>query len=297
MEHQDSKLLYKKSFPFDGPGVAHDCSLTENYFVFLQSKFGFKPLPLLLGLKGASACIAADGTAETVNIVLVPRGANNKEPITIKVVVDIIVAKPNSRSLAALASENPLKGYPTKPFWEGLDWEKDPPVSPTRLLRHRLDPNQAKLVSQTNLSEDLAIVEFPVVNPHKLSRPYKYAYCGTSAAAKGMTPLQGLAKIDVETGRLLEKWLPEPDQYLNEVAFCPKSNSDKEDDGYLVTYILDPKKKTNELVVLDAANPGKGPIARSTLDGWCVNHSLHGVFVPGFVPKLTEEVRASFDKV
>eukprot|EP00980_Cylindrotheca_fusiformis_P011463 scaffold2659_cov107-Cylindrotheca_fusiformis.AAC.6 len=316
MEHHDNKLLYKKTFPFGGFGVAHDCSLTEHYFIFLQSPLEFKPLPFLLGLKGASECMEFDDTAKTASIVLLPRGDNKKEPIAIEVppyfafhfsnsfedengevVVDIVAAKSNSKSLAAPANEDSPKGYPTKPFWEGLDWKNDPPVAPNRILRVRLDPIQAKLVSQTDLSEDLATVEFPVVNPQKLSRPYKYAYCATSATARDVAPLQGLAKIDVETGRLLEKWLPEPDQFLNEVAFCPKANSDKEDDGYLVTYILDPKKKTNEVVVFDASNPGKGPIARSTLDGWCVNHSLHGVFVHGFAPRLTDEVRASFDRI
>jgi all-trans-8'-apo-beta-carotenal 15,15'-oxygenase len=308
MEHIDKKLLYKKSYPFDGLGVAHDCSITENYFVFLQSPFEFEPLPLILGLKGAAECIQFDDSAETGNIILIPRGDNRKEPITIQVppyfsfhssnafedenghvVIDMVVAKSNFNSLAGAP-----KGYPTKPVWEGIDWKNDVPAN--ELLRVRLDPNQRKLVSQHSLTEECATVEFPVVNPKKLSQQYKYVYCATSASANEMSPLQGLAKINVETGKLLEKWLPEPDQYITEVAFCPKANSDKEDDGYLMTYILDPKKRSNEVVVFEASNPGKGPISRAPLEGWSVNHSLHGVFVPGFAPGFSDQVKASFEQ-
>lgn len=315
MEHNDGKLLYKKSYPFDGLGVAHDCSLTENYFVFLQSPFKFTPLPLILGLKGASECIQFDDTAETGNIILIRRGDNEKEPITIPVppyfsfhsanafedengdiVIDMIVAKSNYKALAgAIKDDDSLHGYPTKPVWEGIDWKTDVPAN--QLLRVRLDPTKEQLVSQTSLTADCATVEFPVVNPKKISKPYTYAYCATAATEKEMAPLQGLAKINVETGKLLEKWLPEPDQYLNEIAFCSKENSDKEDEGYLMTYILDPKKGTNELVIFDSANPGKGPIARAPLEGWSVNHSLHGVFVPGFAPELTDQVKSSFETV
>jgi all-trans-8'-apo-beta-carotenal 15,15'-oxygenase len=313
MEHIDKKLLYKKYYPFDGLGVAHDCSITENYFAFLQSPFEINPLPLILGLKGAAECIQLDDSAETSNIILIPRGDNRKEPIIIQVppyfsfhssnafedenghvVIDMIVAKSKFNSLAGAISDATPNGYPTKPSWEGIDWKND--VPPNELLRVRLDPNQGKLVSQHSLTEECATVEFPVVNPKKLSRPYTYVYCATSASANEMSPLQGLAKFNVETGQLLEKWLPEPDQYITEVAFCPKANSDKEDDGYLMTYILDPKKRLNELLVFDAANPGKGPISRAPLQGWSVNHSLHGVFVPGFAPGFSDQVKASFEQ-
>ncbi|KAL3937819.1 MAG: hypothetical protein SGBAC_007147 [Bacillariaceae sp.] len=313
MEHdrQEKQLLYQKTYPFDGLGVAHDCAVTENYFIFLQAPFEFKPIPLILGLKGAAECIIFDEEAEHGKMILIPRGDNQKEPIVIdvptyfsfhtsnafedeegNVILDMVVAKSDYKMLAMAGEET---GYRKRPVWEGIDWAKD--VPPNELLRVTLDPKKSKLVSQASLSPNCATIEFPVINPSRISQPYKYAYCATAAGASDMSPLQGIAKIDVETGTLLEKWLPEPDQYITEVAFCPKMGqaSDKEDDGYLVTYLLDSNKKCNEVIVFDAESPGKGPIARAPLQGWCVNHSLHGTFVPGFTPDLSDEVKARFE--
>jgi carotenoid cleavage dioxygenase-like enzyme len=156
------------------------------------------------------------------------------------------------------------------------------------------DVSDEQYVSVISVSNTLFSVEFPVINPNKLSKKYEYAYCATSASATGMTPLQGLAKFNVNTGELMEKWLPEPSQYLTEVVFCPKANAKREDDGYLITYLLDPNKRSNKVVVFNAENPGKGPIAQSDLRGWNVNHSLHGTFIPGFTPDLTVDIKATF---
>lgn len=313
MEHdqKQKKLLYQKAYPFDGLGLAHDCAITDNYFIFLQAPFKFNPIPLILGLKGASECMVFDEEAEHGKLILIPRGDNQFEPVVIdvptyfsfhtsnafedeegNVILDMVAAKSDYKVLAGAGDKT---GYPERPLWEGLDWSKDVPAN--ELLRITLDPKTSKLVSQKSLSPECATIEFPVVNPSKMSQPYKYAYCATSASATQMGPLQGVAKIDVETGKLLEKWLPEPNQYITELSFCPKAGakSDKEDDGYLVTFLLDSDKKSNELIVFEAANPGKGPIARSPLQGWCVNHSLHGTFVPGFAPELTDAVKATFD--
>jgi all-trans-8'-apo-beta-carotenal 15,15'-oxygenase len=313
MEHEGDKLLYKKTYPFGGLGVAHDTAITENYFIFLQAPFKFKPLPLILGLKGASQCIEFDQTAEHARLILVPRGENRdgKEPVVIEVppffsfhtanafedsdgtvVIDMIVAVTNTEGLATLDTST---GYPDRPIWEDIDWTKDVPAN--QLKRIRVDPAKKEMVSETVLSGECGTVEFPVVNPDRVGRPYQYTYCATSASARGVTPLQGIAKIDVTTGKLLEKWLPEPHQYVTEATFCPKAGgSDAEDDGYLVTYLLDGRNGIGEVVVLDAANPGKGPISSSPLQGWSVNHSLHGTFVPGFTPEYTDRVKASFER-
>jgi all-trans-8'-apo-beta-carotenal 15,15'-oxygenase len=173
MEHSPTKeMIYQKSFPFDGLGVSHDCAITENYFVFLQSPFDFKPLPFILGQKGVSECIIFDTSAETANIVLIPRGDNAIEPIIIpvppffsfhtsnafedvngEVVLDLVVAKSEYKQFAAALGDD-KNGYPERPIWETLDWKTDVPAN--EMLRVRLDPNQIKMISQTPLTNGCA---------------------------------------------------------------------------------------------------------------------------------------------
>eukprot|EP00957_Ditylum_brightwellii_P130231 9934702-Ditylum_brightwellii.AAC.1 len=316
MEHNDRKLLYKKSYPFDGLGVKHDCAITKHYFVFAQPPCQFNPIPFIAGFKGAFDCIEFDNTAEFTNIILIPRGeTRGEEPISIPVppmfsyhfsnafedddgtlAIDLIVAKTNPKQLSRIVGDDlNNSGYPTKPVWEIL-MDRISDVPAYELIRLRVDPVQGKMISKRSLSDECAMVEFPVINPKKVGEKYKYVYCTTSASARYTSPLQGIAKINVETGELVGKWLPEPHQFTTEVAFCPKETSccSREDDGYLITYLLDGKSKSNQLIVFDAANPGKGPIASAPLKEWSVNHSLHGVFIPGFTPKFTKEIQDTF---
>merc|ERR1712087_1004227 len=106
------------------------------------------------------------------------------------VVVDMIVAKSDFKKFAATLSED-NSGYPSAPNWETLSWETDVPAN--ELLRIRLDPSQAKMVSQTSLTEECATVEFPVVTPKNVARKYTYTYCATCGSATTNSPLQGLA--------------------------------------------------------------------------------------------------------
>jgi len=320
MEHSTTalderdRLVYKESYDMDRVGVAHDTAITENYFIFLSCPFTFKPIPLLLGLKSASQCIEWDPDVGSSTLILVPRkhkAKSGQEPILIDippafsfhtanafeeddgtVVVDIVVGRTTTEGLAGGTDGR----YPEQPMWETINWATDVPAND--LKRIRVDPSTASYVSSQVMSEGCATVEFPIVRPSRVGRSYKYAYCACSASETTTTPLQGLVKIDVETGKMLEKWLPEPQQYLSEVSFCIKKRVDEslvaEDDGYLVGYLVDGKNQKSTLVVFDAANPSKGPIAQSELKGWSVNHSLHGTFVPDYAPDLTEACKAAF---
>jgi carotenoid cleavage dioxygenase-like enzyme len=80
-------------------------------------------------------------------------------------------------------------------------------------------------------------------------RYYRYAYSTT--AKPGWFLFNGFVKHDLETG---ESWsLPlEPGRYASEAPFAPRVGATSEDDGYLVSFIIDENRGTSECLVVDA---------------------------------------------
>ena len=316
MEHDaDGNLLYQEDYLFPCVGINHDCAITDNYFVFFQTKASVDPLPFILGTKGIGQCFELDDNSPASTLVLVPRGPKtaNSIPIEIEipktftfhsanafedaadgtVVVDTVIA--DSMSMASDGKD----GYPERPIWETTKLED---LTPYQLRRIRVDPNTQSFVSQTVLSQESKNVEFPVINPSNVGKPYQYAYLPTSPSDTVMSPQQGLAKVDVQQGRIVQKWVPdEPHWFLNEVSFVPRktshdssnNNNNDEDYGYLVGYLMDGKAKTTSLVLFDAQNIAQGPIQTCLLKNF-VPQQLHGTFVPGLVPEFTEQVAALY---
>lgn len=339
------ELLYKKDVPgFPGIGVSHDCAITKDYFVFLQAPTKFDPLPFVLGQKGPAQCIENDDDAVHSKLILIPRGAvaavaaggGGSEPIVIEtpkmftfhlsnafqetdgdgrnmLVVDMILA--DSMFMAETGGDESYK-YPTRPIWETFDFDGGPKY---QLRRVRVDltgavagggQQEASFVSMESMTDGIATVEFPVVNPAVVGKPYRYAYVASSRTAVRNGVVQGVAKVDVQEGRVIDQWRPQRHEFLGEVVFCPREGTsgsssssgggddavddDSEDDGYLMTFLFNGKERSSELVVFDAKDVGRGPLSRVKLASM-MNFALHGVFVPGYAPEMNEEVVASFE--
>ena len=305
MEHdQRGNLLYKESHVFPRVGLNHDCAITDHYFVFFQTPTSVDPLPFVLGQKGIGQCFDFDNGAASSTLVLVPRGKG--EPIEIEIpksftfhtgnafedpsdgtiVVDTIIA--DNMLLAADGD----KGYPEKPVWETIDLQNE--MVPYQLRRIRVDPKSKTFLSQHSMTDAAKTVEFPMVHPNYVGKPYRYTYCGASPSDTIMSPIQGICKIDVEAGEIIQKWLPpQPECFLGELSFVPRTNSDEEDDGYLVGFMLNGKEKLSTLVVFDAKNVAQGPIQECRLETF-IPHALHGTFVTDFVPSMTEKVQTAY---
>jgi carotenoid cleavage dioxygenase len=64
-----------------------------------------------------------------------------------------------------------------------------------------------------------------------------------------------------------------------EAVFVPASGGTAEDDGYLLTIVSDLKANASQLLVLDASNLGKDPIATVELPRR-VPAGIHGHWLP-----------------
>ena len=109
---------------------------------------------------------------------------------------------------------------------------------------------------------DERIVEFGMINQRYNGRKYRYAYSTTSKP--GWFLFNGFVKHDLETGESVEYTLPDG-VYASEAPFAPRVNAVDEDDGYLVSFIIDENRGRSECILIDAKKLADGPVCRIAL--------------------------------
>jgi carotenoid cleavage dioxygenase-like enzyme len=107
---------------------------------------------------------------------------------------------------------------------------------------------------------DDILTEFPRMDNRRLGRRSRYAYSPLVASAPTVL-FEGFVKYDAErsgsaTHRYAKGW------FGGEVVFAPRAGSKEEDDGYLVTFVVEEATGTSELHVIDARDVTRGPVAR-----------------------------------
>lgn len=118
--------------------------------------------------------------------------------------------------------------------------------------------------------------ELPRINGHHQGRPYNVVFGtgappGGDAAAAGF--LETVTKTTIDDGRTLV-WR-EPGGFAGEPIFVRRPDGTAEDDGVLLTLLLEPRLGSSSLVVLDARNLGE--IARARVPHH-IPFGFHGQF-------------------
>jgi carotenoid cleavage dioxygenase len=127
------------------------------------------------------------------------------------------------------------------------------------------------------------IVEFGMINP--LYAMHKSRYVWSTTTRPGWFLFNGYVRHDTETGAEQVYQLPEG-VYASESPMIPRKPSSseaighqktpssseaigqqalREDDGYLVTFLIDENTGTSECAILDASDVSKGPVCRLAL--------------------------------
>jgi carotenoid cleavage dioxygenase-like enzyme len=117
-------------------------------------------------------------------------------------------------------------------------------------------------------------VEFGMINPRFAMHKSRYVWSTTTRP--GWFLFNGYVRHDTETGEEQVFRLPDG-VYASESPMIPRkggptSSSEAvgqakvaEDDGYLVTFLIDENSGTSECAILDASDVTKGPICRLAL--------------------------------
>jgi carotenoid cleavage dioxygenase-like enzyme len=117
-------------------------------------------------------------------------------------------------------------------------------------------------------------LELPRINYERhAGKPYRYVW-GTGIQTRGDF-LDSIVKIDTETG-IIATWHA-AGLYPGESVFVPSPSATAEDDGVLLSVVLDIEKELSFLLVLDAASLAE--VARATVPHAIPFH-FHGNYFP-----------------
>ena len=151
-----------------------------------------------------------------------------------------------------------------------------PDDAPPQLWRWTID-TATGTVTEEQLSDQS--FEFPRVDERVVGRPHRWAY-GAEAVRTGDDNRLGggLVRVDGKTGDVSVIDLG-AGRTSGEWVMVPRHPDAAEDDGWLISLVHDADTDRSELVVLPAAEPSAGPLARVLLPNR-VPFGFHGNWVP-----------------
>nr|POE79647.1 beta,beta-carotene 9',10'-oxygenase [Quercus suber] len=117
--------------------------------------------------------------------------------------------------------------------------------------------------------------ELPIIHPRWSNKPYRYFWNCTSDSSRS-TFMDGLCKVDLETGQGL-RWSNPPGHSPGEAILVPNPEGEAEDDGVLLTIVLDGFKGQSYLLCLDARTMEE--VGRADCKG-AIPFTVHGQHVP-----------------
>ena len=263
------------SIPANGPAYIHDCSVTADHIVLVES-------PLVL-----SAWRALDPFAQGAIDLL---DWQPDRPTRL-----LVVDRETGELLAEPTFEATFCFHHVNAFVDGdsvvldliefddsdivgslslssLDGDGFPDVPTGRLMRYRVDPLRGRL-ERTRLFA--GGMELPRVVAGKTGRRHRYAY-GQSTDRSGAN---GLVKVDC-AARTSYEWF-EPGVYCEEPIPIQRPGGSAADDGVVVTTAVDVERERSLLLVFDAETLALQ--ARITLPH-VEPFGFHGRFFPSITP-------------
>jgi carotenoid cleavage dioxygenase-like enzyme len=250
----------------DGPMV-HDCSITERWVVVYD-------LPVTFDLDGAMSGAVfpyrwRDDRAARVG--LVPLGGRGDQVRWFEVAPCYVFHPLNAHDDGDKVVLDVIR------YDRMFSEHRRGPDDGTPLLWRWTIDTTTGTVHEEQLSD--VAMEFPRVDERLVGRPHRWGYASTIASSGAGNGFGGdLVRIDAKGGDAAVIDLG-PGRISGEWVHVPRADGAAEDDGWLLSLVQDADSGRGELVVLPAADPADGPVARVLLPNR-VPLGFHGNWVP-----------------
>lgn len=260
----DGALQHYVDVQLPGPRLPHDMAFTENYAIVNDFPMFWHP-----GLMESGMYVPSFFPELPSRFGIIPRhgGAAAGGPIRWfeadpTYVLHFVNAYEDGTTIVldGYFQHSPsLKSDRGATFEENLYRYLDVTAFDARMHRWRFDL-ETGVCTEGPLSDQNR--EFGMINGTFAGLEHRYSY--SAIPVEGWFGFRGVAKLDLLTGD--EECFSLPDGvYASETTMAPREGSTAEDDGYLITITMDTNTDESHCVVLDAAAPGNGPIARIRL--------------------------------
>lgn len=261
---RDGRVKRTVDVPVPGMVMMHDMSLTSNYVVIYDLPVTISPAMLQRGMNFPFAWNAEYAP----RVGLLPRSGGSGDVIWCDVKPCYVFHPMNAYEdddgnvvLDVCRYERMFQSDVHGPFGDSL----------ATLDRWTVNPTTRK-VSEQRIDERAQ--EFPRCHPDLNSKPYRYGY---SAAVEGAS-FPRINKHDLKSGTATQFDLG-GGRHTGEPYFVPRAGGTAEDDGYLISFVYDEARKKSELLILDAQDLSRAPLARVLLPAR-VPYGFHGSWVP-----------------
>lgn len=258
---RDGKLTHYIPVPLPGPRLPHDMTFSENWSIV-------NDLPVFWDAELLKRDIHAARLHEGVpaRFALIPRHGGPDEIRWFEAEPTYVLHFLNAYEEG---DEVVMDGYfqedPTPAPLENADgYGHLTAYVDEHSFRPKLHRWRFNLADGTTREERLddRILEFGMINQRVAGRKHRYIYSTTSKP--GWFLFNGFVKHDLDTGESWELML-EDGRYASEAPFAPRAGAVDEDDGYLVSFIIDENRGTSECVLIDCKRFEDGPVCRIAL--------------------------------
>ena len=267
---REGRLRHYRSVSLPYVAMVHDFAITERYLVFLVSPIIPDGVPIALGLKSFG-----DGMRyrpeRGSSFVLIPRDGGKIRRIEHNAVLQFHLSNAyDDRGDVVLD----VITYRGGELLECIARFRTSPLdrAPSEFTRFRVTASGRVIAEQ--LSDRSC--EFPRHHPDREGRPHRYSYVNTREHLG--TLFDAVTKLDLSDNTETGYPVQTPGNSFCEPVFTPRPGAADEDDGWLLTveYLAD--THTSRLVILDAKDLERGPVATAELTHH-VPQGFHGSFV------------------
>ena len=130
-------------------------------------------------------------------------------------------------------------------------------MTPSSMYRYRFNLDTGE-VKEEFLDDRLT--EFPMINAREAGRKTRFSY-NQSFDISDILRFDGLVKYDTQTGKTQFHSYGEG-VYGSEAPFVPRPGATEEDDGYIITFVTDEASDSSQVLILDAREVDRPPLAR-----------------------------------
>ena len=264
------RLRHFRSTPLPYPAMVHDFALTERYLVFLVSPILPDAMAVLLGRAPIGDTLRYRPEKGST-FILVPRDGGKIRRIDHAAILQFHLSNAFDDGGDVVVD---VITYGDACLLERIARFQTSPLddAPSVFTRFRITASGRVLTEP--LSDNSC--EFPRHHPAYEGRPHRYAYYNTRTRLCAF--YDSVTKLDLTDRTERTYSSPEPGNSFCEPVFVPRPGATAEDDGWLLTVEYRAAQQTSRLVVLDAADPSRGPVATAQLTSH-LPQGFHGTFV------------------
>jgi all-trans-8'-apo-beta-carotenal 15,15'-oxygenase len=283
VEVNDAFEKVARTAPVPLRGFVHDCAFSDRYYVAFQNAAKPKALSALLG--ATPLWWTFDWRDEGPTLILAPRGREGEAKTialdtSLRTLFHILNAHDDGDDVVIDAA-----GYDGVVHFDFImpaaAGRPSRPAPRNRLVRIRANTTTG---TATVTPFEGASGESPEVAPAVHGKPYGHAWFAALPSARDDEPYayvltRRVGHLDVRSGELTT-WDAGEGHQLSPPAFAPDPSSDDPERGFVLVWDVDLEKETTDVVVLDARNLPRGPLARIRL-GVYLPAVSHARFAPG----------------